>query len=525
MTSAYRVSSLPQPDFSEADRKFSALKQQLTSGAFRAMRHSDVERHLLKEGTELMRVLLQAYVTLAGRRKVKGEVVGADGTRRTHVHSSARREVESIFGSVVVERASHSSPGRAALKPVDAWLNLPSERYSLEVRRRVSLAAAQSSFDATLATLDLTTGAHVPKRQAEQLVVRAANHFDAFYEARCAVPLSGQPGPYLVLSFDQKGVVVHPQDLRAEAVRKSPTGTKSVLESRYAPGMKHGRKRMATVAAVYTTEPQATRCSSDVIDGLRHRRGDEEPVRRPRPQRKRVWASVTHRPRDVIDAAFAEARNRDPYHEKQWFVLIDGSPDLERWVREVAERRGHPVTIIIDFIHVLEWLWRAAHAFHPPGSTQAEEWALERMTRILDGKVVDVAAGISRSATRRGLSGMKRKVVDQCTHYLHAHKHKMSYPMCLGLGVPIATGVIEGACRHLVCDRLEITGARWRLERAEAILRLRALIASGDFDEYWQFHEAEEWRQNHASKYTGDLVPLAAETQAPRHLRLVQPPS
>ena len=89
MTSAYRVSSLPQPDFSEADRKFSALKQQLTSGAFRAMRHSDVERHLLKEGTELMRVLLQAYVTLAGRRKVKGEVVGADGTRRTHVRTSA----------------------------------------------------------------------------------------------------------------------------------------------------------------------------------------------------------------------------------------------------------------------------------------------------------------------------------------------------------------------------------------------------------------------------------------------------
>jgi len=97
--------------------------------------------------------------------------------------------------------------------------------------------------------------------------------------------------------------------------------------------------------------------------------------------------------------------------------------------------------------------------------------------------------------------------------------------VCLGLGVPIATGVIEGACRHLVCDRLEITGARWRLERAEAILRLRALSASGDFDEYWQFHEAEEWRQNHASKYAGDLVPLAAESQAPRHLRLVQPPS
>ena len=83
----------------------------------------------------------------------------------------------------------------------------------------------------------------------------------------------------------------------------------------------------------------------------------------------------------------------------------------------------------------------------------------------------------------------------------------MEYPLYLSMGVPIATGFIEGACRHLICDRMDITGARWRLDRAEAVLRLRSILASGDFDEYWQFHEAEEWRRNRISKYAGDLVP------------------
>ena len=206
-------------------------------------------------------------------------------------------------------------------------------------------------------------------------------------------------------------------------------------------------------------------------------------------------------------------------------MLIDGNPDLERWVKEVARRRGFPITIVLDFIHALEWLWRAVYAFHEQGTPEAEKWVLTRMERILRGDATMVAAGIARSATRRGLSAAQRKVVDQCTHYIHAHKHKMLYPECLLQGVPIGTGVIEGACRHLICDRLDITGARWRLLGAEAILRLRAIIASGDFEEYWQFHEGEDWRRNHASLYADDTVPKVAHPGKPRHLRLAPTPS
>ena len=522
MSAAYKLSSSTQADFSAVDRRFASLKQQMLTTEFRALSHSALERHLHREGMELMREMLQALLTLKGQAVPVGPVIGADGVERTHMRKGTTRRLESVFGEVVVERASHSSRGLSALRPVDAALNVPNDRYSLEVRRRVGLAAAQASFDKALASLQLTTAAGVPKRQAEQLAVRAAKDFDGFYATRCAAPLTAQPGPFLILSVDQKGVVMHPEDLRLATKKLAAKARSAKHESRYSRGEPHGRKRMATVAAVYTIEPYA-RTAPDVIHALC--RVKEAPSQRPRPQRKRVWASITKAPIDVIEAAFAEAKYRDPYHQKQWFVLIDGNPDLERWVKEVARRRGFPITIVLDFIHALEWLWRAVYAFHEQGTPEAEKWVLTRMERILRGDATMVAAGIARSATRRGLSAAQRKVVDQCTHYIHAHKHKMLYPECLLQGVPIGTGVIEGACRHLICDRLDITGARWRLVGAEAILRLRAIIASGDFEEYWQFHEGEEWRRNHASLYADDTVPKVAHPGKPRHLRLAPTPS
>ncbi len=75
---------------------------------------------------------------------------------------------------------------------------------------------------------------------------------------------------------------------------------------------------------------------------------------------------------------------------------------------------------------------------------------------------------------------------------------------------PIATGVIEGACRHLICDRMDITGARWRLDRAEAVLKIRALRSSGDFESYWQFHKLQEFQRHHVSKFQEPERLLAA---------------
>jgi len=189
--------------------------------------------------------------------------------------------------------------------------------------------------------------------------------------------------------------------------------------------------------------------------------------------------------------------------------MVDGNRDQIRIGKRLARQYGVDLLIIVDFIHVLEYVWKAAWSFFDKGDAQAEVWVRERANRVLHGKSSTVAAGIRRAATLRKLDKKKRKGADACADYLLAKKEMLRYDQYLALGTPIATGVIEGACRHLVNDRLGITGARWGLVGAEAVLKLRALRSSGDFDAYWDFHRRQEWERNHRSKYAdGQLVDL-----------------
>ena len=143
---------------------------------------------------------------------------------------------------------------------------------------------------------------------------------------------------------------------------------------------------------------------------------------------------------------------------------------------------------MIDFIHVLEYCWKAAWSFFEPGDPDAEEWVATQAVKILQGKAAQVAAGIRRRATTYGYSEHERKGADTCAAYLDAKAPYLDYATALSNGWPIATGIIEGACRHIIKDRFDITGARWSLNGAEAILKLRALHANGDFEQYWPWH-------------------------------------
>jgi len=156
------------------------------------------------------------------------------------------------------------------------------------------------------------------------------------------------------------------------------------------------------------------------------------------------------------------------------------------------------------------------------GGYAIEAWVLERLQWMLDGKISNVVVGMTRMATVRGLSAKARAPVDMAAKYLLKRKGMMRYGELLALGAPIASGVIEGACRHLINDRLDLTGARWRLPSAEAVLRLRSLLSSGDFDAYWEFHELEEARRNHASRYADGKVPEVKMPREQRHLRVVR---
>jgi hypothetical protein len=134
----------------------------------------------------------------------------------------------------------------------------------------------------------------------------------------------------------------------------------------------------------------------------------------------------------------------------------------------------------------------------------------EKALAVLEGKAGIVVAAIRRKATTLQLEPTKRQSADRCADYLLAKRPYLDYPTALTNGWPIATGVIEGACRHLVKDRMDITGARWGLAGAEAILTLRPLISNGDFDQYWTFHLAQEHRRVHASRCALGVIPAPA---------------
>jgi hypothetical protein len=503
--------------FAQARESFGAIEAFLGSKEACSLRESDLERELEKRGRELMRQLLEAHIEVRGPGEAAAPVKGSDGEVRVQQRLH-ERGLETVFGEVRIERAGYVAQGTKSLHPMDADLNLPQELYSHEVRRRVGWAAAGNSFDEVIQELREATGARVGKRQVEELVVRAAEDFDAFYKEGYGYHPWEQSGPILVVTVDGKGVVMRHEDLR-EATQKKAETTPHKLTSRLSRGEKRNAKRMATVAAVYTIQPYS-RAEEEVVGGLAPEHQAEKPGR-PRPENKRVWASLEKTPEEVIKEAFREARLRDPEGQKRWIALVDGNETQLAILRKRFNKEGYYPWIILDFIHVAERVWKASLDFHQEGTKELEAWVSKRLLSILKGRTGHVAAGMRRSATRRGLDEEARLRVDSCAAYLLKYKQNMQYDRYLQLGLPIATGVIEGACRYLVQDRMDRTGARWSLTGAEAVLRLRALRASGDFDAYWHFHEQQEYRRNHVARYADEQVP-PIRSRAKKHLKRVK---
>jgi hypothetical protein len=364
------------------------------------------------------------------------------------------------------------------------------------------------------------TGTTIGKRQVEELAVRAAQDFDAFYEARAAA--RDPQGDLLVISTDAKGVVMRHEDLR-EGTRRAAEKTPRKLETRLTPGEKNNRKRMAQVATVYSIAP-FPRTAADVVHTLRD--AEQVNTRRPRPSDKRVWASVEKSPRAVIREAFTEALRRDPERKRTWVVLVDGDPKQLRAVKAEARRAGVKVTIMADIVHVIEYVWDAARALFGKTTANAEKWVADRLLALLTGRSGgEVARTIRWWAARHKepkLGEAELRAIDKTCDYLadRTRTRLLCYREALAAGLPIATGVIEGACRYVVKDRMDRTGARWSLTGAEAVLRLRAIRASGDFDEYWKFHLAQDQTRNHASHYEGGKVPDVLPAPKPRLRRV-----
>jgi hypothetical protein len=413
------------------------------------------------------------------------------------------RHLETELGRTRLRRLGFQDQrGEAARFPLDQQLNLPKQLYSHPLRQRVTDEARTGAWEQAVDRIDGSTGGHVPKRQAEEQTVLAAQDFEAFYAQRPANDSSSDTAR-LCMSADSKGVPMRPEALRdatrkaadaekAEAVRGDPMAPKK---------LRRHDKRMAIVTAVWEQEPHR-RTAKDIIDNLQHgpaskRRKKARKARAPRPLHKRLSASVEKSQVAGIAEMFDEADRRDPERKRTAIVLVDGEEHQQTAIFDEARRHARTLTLVLDIIHVLSYLWAAGFAICRKNTLETEAWVARFLFKLLTRPVESVISDIQRSVAQRRLSAKQRKPVDQCLKYFTKNASFMRYPQFLAQGLPIATGVIEGACRHLIQDRLGITGARWGLEGAEAILKLRAIHSSGDWDDYWRFHERQEARRNY----------------------------
>jgi hypothetical protein len=509
------------------------LAGELAGAGAGGMTLAAMEQLVAVRGRELLRAVLQFGLDAGADAEARlPGVTGTDGVRRTLAERGHARAVVTTVGEVRVRRISYRARARGvpALFPRDAVLNLPPRGYSWPLQQLAVMFARDGAYELAQEFVLAATGVRIGKRQLEEIVAAAAADVAGFYAAggpagqeehrgaqRPGTPGEGnrQEALPLALSADGKGVAMRPESRRKRGT-KAPGQRVRNFATRPGIGEK-GHKRVAEVACVFDVIPQA-RTPEQVMashHGGSGQSGQQEGRRQAKPAPtaagRRYRADIAADRSAAIGWLFDEAERRDPGHARDWVALVDGDNHQIRLIEaEAADRGITGLTILIDLIHVLEYLWKAAWAFHEPRDPAIETWTITQATGILHGRAAEVTAQIAQLAAQHPPQHTEHaKNIRKVLNYLDAKQPYLNYPKALAAGWPVATGVIEGACRHLVNDRMGITGARWSTSGAQAILWLRVIHANRDQDTYWQHHLRQEHHRNHLSRYNDNFA-LAA---------------
>lgn len=501
-----------QPGLGVLAGMLAVLVDELTGDRSGAVSFDQIEQRVAERGRELLRMTVQHVldVRAAAEPRLVG-VADAAGVARPRAECGHSRTVVSQVGPVVVSRRAYRAPGAVNLYPRDAVLNLPVRRYSWAMQAKTVSFALEASFEQAARWLTESTGTRVGKRQIEQILLEAARDVESFRMARpsTALAATGDPaGIPLVISVDGKGVAMRPEARRPSRYRR----VTPAFGKRLGTGEKRGVKRMAEVGVVFDALPPLAPRTPELIMGqVRGPDGTPTPAGQVRARNRWYVTDITADRTITIAKVFDEAERRDPRHERTWVALADGDLYQIAAIENEAARRQITITILVDFIHVLEYLWKVGWAFHPSRDPAIETWVTTQALAILAGNTLEVITLIKTLAARhppKPGSEHDRLIRTTLTYLTHKQPY-LDYSHALASNWPIATGVIEGACRHLVQDRMAITGARWGLPGAEAILALRAIKANGDLNTYWTYHLQQEHHRNHLNRYQAGLT-LAA---------------
>jgi len=437
------------------------------------MEIGEVERQLLPMVMAVGRAALEEFVAQKGTGYGGKEIVGPQGLRLPYVRER-ERAYRSIFGRIVIRRAYYQAVGSPGICPLDGDLNLPERGYSYLVQEFSSRLAVAMSYDDASKILSSFFPVQVPIRSLESIVGDLCDDVDEYYEEKPG-PNVGPDAVVTVATVDKKGIVI-----------RRPHGEQSGLEAPPANPDKPGKKKMATVISTYVT-PRHVRTSDDI---LREVSDEGSSHSRPKPENKLTWGSLTDGPEKTVTRLKKAVDLRLP-KGNELVCILDG----ERSLWELVYAYFPTAFFVLDIFHVLEHLGKAALLFHDEDSPQAREFVTERLRMLLQGKAGRMIGGLKQMLTKHELSNAARHGLNQVIGYLERNRRHMRYEICLAKGYPIGSGVIEGACRNLINDRLELTGMSWTLRGAESVMRLRAVHINKDWESFWKHRRKSERRR------------------------------
>ena len=468
---------------------FWTLIERLRSAADKRQPIHQVEEAVFRDLLAMGLDLLRAFLALSGdgdagpNLTVCGE--GLDDPPRVlpRLDQPRRRPYLSIFGAVEIERIGYGHD-RLEAAPLDARLHLPRRQYSYLFQQWLGVFVVDDAHAEAIKKLETILGLEVSVRASEDLNREQGSDVEPF-QNHLPTPEATQEGPILVVTADCKGVPLVRKALPPEEATETPLPVSA--NQRRGKGEKANKKKMAAVGAVYTIDP-FVRTADEVIDEVMR---EEAAERRPKPTHQRVRAELLVGKVALFLWLADEVIRRNSAGTKPLIFLSDGE-------RALHDRQGEYLPEnaigILDLFHVMERLWKAAWCFFEESTQkrEAHEWVEKELRMLLEGKVGYVVGGLRQMMTKRGLKGTRRKTVREVAGYFERNRARMKYDEYLAAGYPIGSGVVEGACRHLVKDRLERAGMRWYPDGAQAMLNLRATYLNGDWDSFWAYHVEQE---------------------------------
>lgn len=399
-----------------------------------------------------------------------------------------KRRIVTVFGMHSRERIVYASreKQRAEVVPWDQRLGLPEGPFSYTLQDWCQSLAAEVAFKPATKILFRLLGIKMTVSSTEEICRSVAESVAPFQDS-CAPPPPEKEGKILVKTLDHKGVPM----IRTEPAPPEPHRTKG----------KKPKKRMAALGCTYTVDCHIRtpeEMTAFIFRDARPAKRLPESKRPPEPKGRRYYGSLSREVDGVAICGQTEVlakMTRDVSQRRKPGQPIvyhtDGQRSLAIGGRACLPEDSNTVEVL-DLMHVLERLWEASHLFHAEGTTDASDFVRKQLLRVLHGDAAGLVTLLRQKGTKRRLRGADSKRLTTICNFLHSNLHRMKYHEYLAAGYPVATGVIEGACRHIIKDRMERTGMRWSVPGAQAMLQLRTIQANETWQEFLEFRIQKE---------------------------------